>query len=48
MELFTSLASSDELRLDGMLQPGDIQILSNHVSCFSYLLLDRAACPPDG
>ncbi len=32
MDLFTSLASSDELRLDGVLQPGDIQILSNHVS----------------
>lgn len=31
MDLFTSLASSDELRLDGVLQPGDIQILSNHV-----------------
>lgn len=31
MELFTSLASSDELRLDGVLQPGDIQLLSNHV-----------------
>ena len=32
MELFTSLANSDELRLDGVLQPGDVQILSNHVS----------------
>lgn len=32
MEMFTALASSDELRLDGVLQPGDIQLLSNHVS----------------
>lgn len=32
MEMFTALASSDELRLDGVLEPGDVQLLSNHVS----------------
>ena len=32
MELFTSLAQSDELRLDAVLEPGDIQLLNNHVS----------------
>lgn len=32
MDLFTSLANSPELRLDGILEPGDVQILSNHVS----------------
>lgn len=30
MELFNSLAKSDELRMDYMLQPGEIQLLSNH------------------
>ncbi len=30
MELFNSLAKSDELRMDHMLQPGEIQLLSNH------------------
>ncbi|WIA23850.1 hypothetical protein OEZ85_013508 [Tetradesmus obliquus] len=30
MELFNKLAASDELRLDYMLQPGEIQLLSNH------------------
>jgi hypothetical protein len=30
MELFNQLAASDELRLDHMLQPGEIQVLSNH------------------
>lgn len=37
MELFTSLASSSELRLDGVLEPGDIQLLSNHVSFSTHL-----------
>lgn len=35
MQLFTSLAASEELRMDAMLQPGDIQILNNHVRAFS-------------
>lgn len=39
MELFTSLASSSALRLDGVLEPGDIQLLSNHVSFLIQLLL---------
>jgi hypothetical protein len=30
MELFNTLAASDELRLDHMLEPGEIQFLSNH------------------
>lgn len=30
MALFNEIASSDELRLDAMLQPGDIQLLNNH------------------
>eukprot|EP00879_Flechtneria_rotunda_P008142 GHRR01008527.1.p1 GENE.GHRR01008527.1~~GHRR01008527.1.p1 ORF type:complete len:362 (+),score=138.84 GHRR01008527.1:379-1464(+) len=30
MKLFNELASSDELRLDYMLQPGEIQLLNNH------------------
>lgn len=30
MELFNQLAASDELRLDHLLQPGEIQLLSNH------------------
>lgn len=30
MELFNQLAASDELRLDHTLQPGEIQVLSNH------------------
>lgn len=32
MDLFTKLAASDEFRLDALLQPGDIQMLNNHVS----------------
>lgn len=32
MELFSSLAASNELRLDYLLQPGDIQLLSNHTA----------------
>ena len=32
MQLFTQLAASDELRIDSMLEPGDIQMLNNHVS----------------
>jgi hypothetical protein len=30
MELFNQLARSDELRQDHMLQPGEIELLSNH------------------
>ena len=30
LRLFNALALSDKLRLDLMLQPGDIQLLSNH------------------
>ena len=30
MALFNEIASSDALRLDSMLQPGDIQLLNNH------------------
>lgn len=30
MELFNQLAASDELRMDHLLQPGEIQVLSNH------------------
>ena len=30
IELFESLASSDALRMDYVLQPGEIQLLSNH------------------
>jgi alpha-ketoglutarate-dependent taurine dioxygenase len=29
-QLFNKLAASDELRLDYMLQPGEIQLLNNH------------------
>ena len=32
MALFNQLAASDELRLDMMLQPGEIQVLSNHTA----------------
>ena len=32
MQLFTQLAASEELRMDSMLEPGDIQMLNNHVS----------------
>jgi alpha-ketoglutarate-dependent taurine dioxygenase len=28
--MFNELAASDELRLDYMLQPGEIQLLNNH------------------
>ena len=30
MALFNEIASSDALRMDAMLQPGDIQLLNNH------------------
>ena len=30
--MFNELAASDELRLDYMLQPGEIQLLSNHTA----------------
>lgn len=30
MSLFNEIASSDALRMDAMLQPGDIQLLNNH------------------
>lgn len=30
MRMFNELAASDELRMDYMLQPGDIQVLCNH------------------
>ena len=30
MKLFNSLAASDKLRMDYILQPGDIQLVSNH------------------
>ena len=30
MALFNEIASSDALRMDSMLQPGDIQLLNNH------------------
>lgn len=30
MALFNEIASSDALRMDTMLQPGDIQLLNNH------------------
>ena len=30
MALFNEIASSDALRVDAMLQPGDIQLLNNH------------------
>jgi Taurine catabolism dioxygenase TauD, TfdA family len=30
LQLFNELAASEELRLDYMLQPGEIQLLSNH------------------
>ena len=30
IEVFDGLASSDELRMDYVLQPGDIQLLHNH------------------
>ena len=30
MALFNEIASSDALRLDALLQPGDIQLLNNH------------------
>ena len=36
MQLFTQLAASDELRMDSMLEPGDIQMLNNHVSPPQY------------
>jgi Taurine catabolism dioxygenase TauD, TfdA family len=32
IKLFNQLAASDELRMDAVLQPGDIQLLSNHVA----------------
>ena len=43
MELFTALASSDELRLDGVLQPGDVQLLSNHVSALLAMTWDNTS-----
>lgn len=30
MALFNEIASSDALRMDAMLQPGDVQLLNNH------------------
>ena len=30
MALFNEIASSDALRMDSMLQPGDVQLLNNH------------------
>ena len=30
MALFNEIASSDALRMDSTLQPGDIQLLNNH------------------
>ena len=30
MALFNKVASSDALRMDAMLQPGDVQLLNNH------------------
>ena len=30
VQLFNELAASEELRLDYMLQPGEIQLLNNH------------------
>lgn len=32
MKLFNELAASDEMRLDYMLQPGEIQLLNNHTA----------------
>lgn len=44
MKLFNQLAASDELRLEASLQPGDIQLLSNHTQVDS-LSPDPDACP---
>lgn len=35
MSLFTKLASSEELRMDYLLQPGEIQLLNNHTQLHS-------------
>lgn len=35
IKLFNELASSDALRMDYKLQPGDIQVLSNHTQLHS-------------
>ena len=46
MKLFNQLAASDALRLEANLEPGDIQLLNNHVQVRDSLCGGFQSCRP--
>ena len=48
LDLFEEIASSPELRLDMELEPGDVQLLSNHVVVHARTAYEDAPGPGRG